>query len=408
MNDVYCLHPQKIINPALIDFCLCNEEVYSVSEKGVLPFHLPHFMQNFTTAEIKAKLKRQINAFVTHSDVTDFCNSLGECIPAWLFVPCRHCVLCLETKKNSFAARCIMETQQHDYLPLFVTLTYRDECLPDSGLCYRHIQLFFKRFRIQFKRDFAIDLGHKFRYAVAGEYGDHTHRPHYHALLFGLPRDGRFRSIKFWNDYIASIWDKGFCLTKQTRDSNASYYVAKYSLKSEDTPSNFSCPPFHRSSINLGVRFVMDVAREVLRDNPARTSLEYLDKFSGQVKNLPLVKYYINKMFPKYTSIPCSIREAARDVATDVFGDKYLSKITIPLPYLVHPYIDIISVPDKCSHALSVLQKYTPKPFNYVENETIRNVFYSTLVQQLKSVDKQHDAYVISQRNAIQSSKSVF
>jgi hypothetical protein len=66
----------------------------------------------------------------------------------------------------------------------FVTLTYSDENLPYTlegapCLCKRDVQLWLKRLRKHFS-------DRQIRYYLAGEYGTKTHRPHYHALLFGV------------------------------------------------------------------------------------------------------------------------------------------------------------------------------------------------------------------------------
>lgn len=59
----------------------------------------------------------------------------------------------------------------------FLTLTYSDDELPeDQGLDVTHWQKFAKRVRKA--------LG-PFRFIHCGEYGGQTHRPHYHALVFG-------------------------------------------------------------------------------------------------------------------------------------------------------------------------------------------------------------------------------
>lgn len=59
----------------------------------------------------------------------------------------------------------------------FLTLTYNDRHVPSNfGLRRDDLTNFFKRLR---------HLVRPFRYLASGEYGTLSHRPHYHALIFG-------------------------------------------------------------------------------------------------------------------------------------------------------------------------------------------------------------------------------
>lgn len=70
-----------------------------------------------------------------------------------------------------------MEYLDNNNVACFLTLTYDNDHLPSGGtLVKRDVQLFNKRLRKRLT----------YRYYFAGEYGDTTHRPHYHAILFGV------------------------------------------------------------------------------------------------------------------------------------------------------------------------------------------------------------------------------
>lgn len=110
----------------------------------------------------------------------------------------------------------------------FVTLTYAPSKLPPHGsLCYRDVQLFFKRLRKERGR---------FRYFVCGEYGEELKRPHYHALLFGLGFPDRVRIKKsgdnelFESPALARLWTHGFVSIGAVTEQSARY-VADYGLK---------------------------------------------------------------------------------------------------------------------------------------------------------------------------------
>lgn len=91
-------------------------------------------------------------------------------------LPCGQCILCRLEHARQWAVRITHEATLHDENS-FVTLTYRDEELPEhNSLNYAHLQKFWKRLR--------KEVG-PLRYYAVGEYGDHTNRPHYHACIFG-------------------------------------------------------------------------------------------------------------------------------------------------------------------------------------------------------------------------------
>lgn len=115
-------------------------------------------------------------------------------------------------------------------LSTFVTLTYDDENLPESGsLVKSHYQSFMKRLR-KFH-------GAPIRFFHCGEYGETTRRPHYHAILFGIDfADKKTHSKNAQGDQIytsetlAKIWGKGHCWIGSVTDKSAAY-VARYIMK---------------------------------------------------------------------------------------------------------------------------------------------------------------------------------
>ncbi len=115
--------------------------------------------------------------------------------PEAIELPCGKCVGCRLEYSRQWATRCMLEAQYHES-SYFVTLTYNEdkvpityypdestgEALPALTLCKRDFQLFMKRLRKRFPEQ-------HIRFFAAGEYGDNTMRPHYHAILFGLHLD---------------------------------------------------------------------------------------------------------------------------------------------------------------------------------------------------------------------------
>lgn len=139
-------------------------------------------------------------------------------------LPCGRCQGCRLDKSRAWADRCLLELQYHKH-SVFVTLTYNDAYVPKSfyygsdgeseHLSYtlrkRDFQLFMKRLRKAFSEQ-------KIRFFAAGEYGENTARPHYHAILFGLQLDDLVPYQKteqgFWyyhSESLQNVWSHRYC-----------------------------------------------------------------------------------------------------------------------------------------------------------------------------------------------------
>jgi len=145
-----------------------------------------------------------------------------------LSVPCGQCIGCRLERSRQWAIRCYHEASLHEK-NCFITLTYDDAHLPENkSLIMKHYQDFMKRLRKEY--------GEGIRFFACGEYGDKTHRPHYHALLFGhaFP-DQRLHSQNhghklYRSESLERLWPDGFSSIGQVNWSTASY-VARYVLK---------------------------------------------------------------------------------------------------------------------------------------------------------------------------------
>ncbi|QCQ85033.1 replication initiator protein [Blackfly microvirus SF02] len=139
-----------------------------------------------------------------------------------LSLPCGRCIGCRVTRSRMWAVRCVHESKCHD-VNSFVTLTYDDDHYSPS-LCYRDFQLFIKRLRAQ--------SASRVRFFCAGEYGEQTQRPHFHALLFGKTFAAREKIGKtIWRSpELEKLWPMGFSSFGDVTFQSAAY-VAKYSVK---------------------------------------------------------------------------------------------------------------------------------------------------------------------------------
>ena len=139
----------------------------------------------------------------------------------------------------------------------FITLTYDDNHLPkDHSLNKEHFQDFLKRFRKSINKQYGSKINEEgvrvpvnpIRYFMAGEYGDHSWRPHYHAILFGydftepIEYRGELHQERkqlqylqtdnpyYISSYLSALWPFGnHIITNCTYETAA--YTARYVVK---------------------------------------------------------------------------------------------------------------------------------------------------------------------------------
>lgn len=138
-----------------------------------------------------------------------------------LYLPCGGCLGCRQDKAREWALRCHLELQEHRHA-VFTTLTYRDEELPEfRSLDRSHLQLWLKRLRKAALRKASRSTGY-LRFFACGEYGETNHRPHYHAILYGLSeRDAAL---------VHDTWGKGHTQTVPVTPATIAY-TAGYTAK---------------------------------------------------------------------------------------------------------------------------------------------------------------------------------
>lgn len=132
-----------------------------------------------------------------------------------LLFPCRKCLICRIRTRNEWTSRMIFESFTSGK-SFFITLTYAPQHLPEGGsLNKRDLQLFLKKLRFHLEPL-------KIRYFACGEYGEKTHRPHYHLIVWGI--DETHETL------VSDCWSKGIIDFKPALPS-AFRYVAGYVVK---------------------------------------------------------------------------------------------------------------------------------------------------------------------------------
>lgn len=173
----------------------------------------------------------------------------------YMEVPCGKCLSCRIARAREWALR-LQHEREYWESACFLTLTYSDENLPSNGSISKSVlQLFFKRLRKK------IHPG-RIRYYACGEYGEKFGRPHYHAIIYGLPIDYDF----------ASVWPYGL-----THSGFVSYdscrYVAQYidkkyyGEKAEEVYLSKGLEvPFQISSQGLGLRYALSDSDRIIKN----------------------------------------------------------------------------------------------------------------------------------------------
>lgn len=181
-----------------------------------------------------------------------------------VLLPCRKCVNCHLNRSREWAIRNSLESRLHEH-KLFITLTYADDKLALPSRRFQvttkkgkdidipklnlvDVQKFLKRLRKAYS-------DYKLRYYLAGEYGGHTLRPHYHILLYGLPlevienieeiyetKHGTFyqsKMISSTDNSLERLWGLGF-VNITTFSDYTSMYTSRYCTKKQVSNSSLN------------------------------------------------------------------------------------------------------------------------------------------------------------------------
>lgn len=167
---------------------------------------------------------------------------------------CGVCPECLRKKSNYWSLKCT--AQSKTMCGMMITLTYdqyvRDsngnivgERLPDDMSVHkRDVQLFVKRLR---KYIDYYGHGEKIKYLISAEYGKRTHRPHYHAIIFGYQfadivpyKKSKRGNMIYKSATLNKIWKNGICTVDSININGAvARYCTKYCMKDAGADDTF-------------------------------------------------------------------------------------------------------------------------------------------------------------------------
>lgn len=330
-QQVICDNPRIVFNPSAPELIMRHRVFYM------------HGQRRYWRGNSKPYLERSFGRLFSlkyngiNKDNYNDCYILskdGEMFPLYIAVPCGHCPNCELSRQFSFVQRCKLETLQYDNKPWFVTLTYRNSCLPKDGqLSVRDVQLFLKRFRQRLKRDYDGKYDFPLRYAVCGEYGK-KQRPHYHVIFWNLHSYSHSDYVRI-KDIINKSWSNGFIMSRviDAADSERSFkYTTKYLCKdstSQHLPFDGAKPPFLNSSRSRGVGGIGKLyliehfashMQKTLDVNPL-----FYNRWSGSVERLTVNTWVLNNVFPSRSRLfPSFVRRALVELSYFAPDDSYL------------------------------------------------------------------------------------
>lgn len=183
--------------------------------------------------------------------------------------PCKTCIECRIMRVSDFTARLKFELQTYNHIGSFVTLTYSDKnlvkLLPEgsasvgkffgsvppfegSTLYRPDLSQFCDKMQKRLKRKY----GRSGKYIGFGDYGDSTHRPHFHLIYIGLPADRRL---------VYDTWNKGNIDVDVIGDGCIRYvldYIQSMPLTADQKYDQFGDfePPFYHFSKGLGFEYI--------------------------------------------------------------------------------------------------------------------------------------------------------
>lgn len=205
-------------------------------------------------------------------------NVPGE--PHHTTVPCGGCKECLNKRSNHWFLRLMYESKTQPHAD-FITLTFSQAPRTPNGYLTapkKILQDYFKRLR---KRTNSNGI----KYYACSEYGEQNHRPHYHAIVFGVQDKRHY--LHAWNQEGQGIIDVDTIHPGQIR------YVTGYIEKRIGipwTPDDDRQPEFSLMSKNLGLHFLSETALWNDKYQDSETT------YAGVTYSLP--RYYKDRIWP--------------------------------------------------------------------------------------------------------------
>jgi hypothetical protein len=200
-------------------------------------------------------------------------------------VPCGKCLACKKRRASHWSFR-LNEEAKASSSAAFLTLTYENVPISENGfhtLNKRDFQLFLKRLRKKCGTN-------KLKYYACGEYGSSTNRPHYHAVLFNLPKH-----IIAQPQILADTWQNGHIHLASSNQSTINYvvgYMTKSNFERINTHDD-RLKEFSLMSKGMGMGYLTPAMKNYYQ----KRKLFCIVRENGQIISMP--RYYKQKIFKK-------------------------------------------------------------------------------------------------------------
>lgn len=244
---------------------------------------------------IERRLKRPLGTIVFNTDYYKFIEGHYYAYKT-VYQPCGNCIGCRLDNSLEWSLRCCLEASYYDH-NYFVTFTYDDEHFPKDGKVHKEE---FQRLMKRIRKRFGSDI----RFFACGEYGSHTLRPHYHAILFNIELNNLipYKVSSSGNQLYISpelfdCWKNGFVIVGDCNFQTCAY-VARYTAKKVVQSDDYK--PFLLMSRRPGIgqRFFVDHPEILEYDKiyfnvdgrPSHSMPKYFDYLAEKVKDMTDVK----------------------------------------------------------------------------------------------------------------------
>lgn len=225
-----------------------------------------------------------------------FADRITGQLKEWCCVPCGKCEACKLANSRMWSERCMIEAKQYDH-NAFITLTYGEYCPVEPT----------KEAFADFMKRLRLELGPGIRFFACGEFGEKTHRPHYHAILFNCDfPDKELLSDKdgvktYTSKILRACWPYGIHLIGEVTPESCAY-VARYCMKKtpgEESWINMSrrpgigCDWFQEHLDDIYPTWKVYVPGSQARSNPPAYFVKLCDKL-GLDTTIPKERNRVN------------------------------------------------------------------------------------------------------------------
>lgn len=227
------------------------------------------------------------------------------CTTVGLQWPCGKCIECRSAYVRQMTTRGLHELATAGP-SCFLTLTFDEAHLPlDHCVSVRTLQLFIKRLR---------RAGFDLRYLACGEYGEHNHRPHYHAILFGQTflrgstevEPSKSGLPQWTHPAIEKAWDHQGRIRIGHAEHDSIQYTAGYVYKKLTYGEKLQALPFWVPGMPFPV---FRTEPFVLSSKAPGLGLAYFAQHAENIiargnviangREVPIPRYYLKQVMPK-------------------------------------------------------------------------------------------------------------